>query len=461
MVARQHLKTIAGIQGEDLSGHDFLNSYAAGQNFFESTFNGCSFDNTHASQSIFQHAEFTETRFSECVFEDTSFDHSDFVMASLFDTQFIRCTFQNAEWRDTVFDTVRFQQCIFRNTTTSLTLFRNCSFDLASAASFIGPSKRFSVFSNTTFHLPSSQVSFLLTNYGISAPEATSSTADENIDPLFRLSLLRYSGRLTSSHFYRSALDALLLMTSGLPRANRLKMSYLASICNSSLEENRLSVFTIKLLESAFSDIASRVIDRDQALQLFSLILNLRLALRQQIADISTDIAIMPAVPSKMRLKMHFENEYHKAELQDYLQQMANYCGISSDLVVLENVQRGSTIAEAIVAAPILVTEVVRFIRYSLSLATVTVLQGAKLRKAFTSLTGAGTARKRIATPKTGGRSRTLRGSKKAGQSMGAITSEMVGIKSDEAKQIEIFVDKAKDRILVVDGRVRVSISLI
>jgi hypothetical protein len=44
---------------------------------------------------------------------------------------------------------------------------------------------------------------------------------------------------------------------------------------------------------------------------------------------------------------------------------------------------------------------------------------------------------------------------------MGAITSEMVGIKSDEAKQIEIFVDKAKDRILVVDGRVRVSISLI
>src|ERR1041385_2113273 len=83
---------LAGAQGKDFSGFDFLDISIEGQNFFESIFNGCFFNDIRASQSVFQHAEFTETRLSNCVFEDTSFDHSDFVLTSVSGSEFVRCS---------------------------------------------------------------------------------------------------------------------------------------------------------------------------------------------------------------------------------------------------------------------------------------------------------------------------------------------------------------------------------
>ena len=145
LVKQSVVSSLVARQGADYSGQDFGAEVIRCQSFFESIFNGCSLTGIHASQSIFQHTEFTEAQFDGCTFQDSSFDHSDFVLADLRNCRFVRCSFQNAEWRDSVFNNVVFEQCIFRNTTSSLVRFNDCSFDGASAANFVGPSKRRSI----------------------------------------------------------------------------------------------------------------------------------------------------------------------------------------------------------------------------------------------------------------------------------------------------------------------------
>jgi uncharacterized protein YjbI with pentapeptide repeats len=194
--AKPQAEGLAGVQGKDFSGLDFVDISVDGQNFFESIFNGGEFREVRATQSIFQHTEFTEANLSNCVFEDTSFDHSDFVLTTISGSEFARCSFQNAEWRDTTFEGVSFRQCIFRNTTTSLAHFTRCSFDDASASSFIGRSKRFSIFSESNFRLPNQHIDFLRTNLGIRSQEPFSAAKFGDQDPLFNLSLLFYTDEL-------------------------------------------------------------------------------------------------------------------------------------------------------------------------------------------------------------------------------------------------------------------------
>ena len=96
--------------------------------------------------------------------------HADFVLSSIEGSEFARCSFQNAEWRDTIFKDATFRQCIFRNTIPSSIQFEGCSFDDSSSASFVGRSKRFSLFSNTEFVLPAQYWDFLSNNFGIHSP---------------------------------------------------------------------------------------------------------------------------------------------------------------------------------------------------------------------------------------------------------------------------------------------------
>ena len=405
---------LIGAQGKDFSGMDFRDLSIQGQNFFESMFNGCFFSGVQASQSIFQHAEFTETHFSGCVFEGTSFDHSDFVLANFKNCQFVSCSFQNGEWRDTVFDGVQFLQCIFRNTTTSLAHFIRCSLDDSSAASFVGSSKRFSLFSGTEFRLPHEHVDFLQTNFGLlSATELPGAFTAESDNPFFELALRRYAGTLTSKQFYHLLLRALceLIATQGAP--NRLRLRYLSEICKLCMDEQFLSVFAIQLLENAFSQKASLIDDRDQVLELLSLVLALRVGLRERVAGVDEQLSDIPRLPSsEVRLKLEFDHTYTRTTIEDYMDQMASYCRLPKKQILIEGIRPGSTIVDILITGSAYVGDLFRFLKYSLSLATVTVNQADKLKKAYSGLTKVSKKKADVAKTLPGGRPvrGTLRG---------------------------------------------------
>jgi uncharacterized protein YjbI with pentapeptide repeats len=460
---------LAGAQGKDFSGLDFYDLSIEGQNFFESIFNGCAFGSVRATQSIFQHAEFTETKFDDCTFEDTSFDHSDFVITSISGVEFIRCSFQNAEWRDAKFEDVKFRQCIFRNTTTSLAHFRRCSFDDSSAASFVGASKRFSLFSETSFRLPYQHINFLRCNFGIRSQEPTTAALHQAQDPLFQLSQLNYLGTLTEEQFYNLILEALSETTSSKAGPQRLRLRYISGIFKHLLDENFLSVFALQLLESKLSQIVSVVQDRDQTLDFIGLILTIRLALRERVMAIEEEAAeFQEVIPSRLRIQLEFENTYERDSIEAYKDLLADFCGLSPDDVNIQSVRTGSTFAEVFIAAAVFVPDIVRFIKYSLSFATVTLLQLGKLRDAYRSLKSGGAKRgkalkavkgaKAVKSLSTSG-SRTRKHQKELPAE--SVMKEITGEKLESAKPVEVFVDAAQDRVLVVGGKVRVTISVV
>jgi pentapeptide repeat protein len=448
---------LRGAQDKDFSGLDFHNRSIRCQTFFESTFNGCILDRILATQSIFQHAEFTETQFSECLFEDTSFDHSDFVLADISGSEFIRCSFQNAEWRDASFHNVRFRQCIFRNTTTSLTHFKDCFFDEASAASFVGTTKRFSLFSGTDFYLPHEETDFLRANFGLESKTPVSLPTIDANDHLFDLSLRRFAGILTAEGFHRLILSSLSDIIGDRDVPHRLSLRYVAEICKVCVEEGLISVFGIQLLHAALSREASTIRNRDEGLELLSLVLALRLALREGIEEVEEQLRDIPhASTQKLRLLLEFDDTYDRAALEDYLDQMATYCQLPATGIVIERLTEGSTIVDVAIVAATYVTDIFRFIKYSLSLATVTLTQAGKLRKEYSRLTEGAKAKA----------SKPARQSSKNPKAQPAVqlaqhaAAEIIGTRLESVKPIEVFVDTSRERVLVVGGKVRVTIIL-
>jgi hypothetical protein len=463
---RRQTDGMVGAQGKDFSGLDFVELGIEGQNFFESIFNGCLFEDLRASQSVFQHAEFTEAKFSNCTFEDTSFDHSDFVLSEINRTEFARCSFQNAEWRDTVFNSVTFRQCIFRNTTTSLAQFVNCSFDGASAASFVGASKRFSLFSQTEFFLPRQHVDFLRFNFGISSQDALGAGTHVDDDPLFQMSLYRYSRELGSQRFYELLLKGLSRTINDSTTPHRLRMGYLRGICKVVLDEKLLSVFSIQLLDDELSRMVALFKDRDQILELMGLILTLRVTLREKVEAVEKEVSdLQDPTSSRLRVSMQFEKTYSRETIEDYAAQLASYCGLSQGQVVIQSVRQGSTIAEISIAAAAFIPDVLRFVKYSLSFATVTLVQASKLRDAY-RLVKAAEAKpaKAIRTikPKESRATSQVRSTTPTKSSTAEIaTRDLLNTISEDTKPIEIFVDRVRERVLIVDGRVTVSITVI
>jgi len=447
---------LIGAQGEDFSGLDFDEARLNGQNFFESIFNGCDFKNIRVAQSIFQHAEFTESKFQKCTFEDTSFDHSDFVLSDISNCKFLRCSFQNAEWRDAAFTDVVFRQCIFRNTTTSLSHFRRCSFDSASAASFAGKSKRFSLFSETNFDLPKGELEFLRTNYGLIGHE-TADTFVESGDPFFDLSYLRFTNRFTSREFDDLFVECLGAVTNRGISANRLRLKYLCEICKLCIEENLVSVFGMQLLERRLSEEAHVISDRSHLLEIFGLIVTINAAINERISEIDRESSDLKQIgPSSLRINIAFERNYDRESVQQYARQLADYCGIGGEKIRIDNFRTGSTLADFLITAPALVLDVFRFLRYSLPLATVSLIQAKKLKAAVTDL-----SKPAVAT-KTVRRSRSRKKASGASKRELSLSKNSVtgAVLSEEAAQIQIHVDAVKEQVLLVDGKVRITISL-
>src|SRR5205807_2063818 len=97
-------------------------------------------------------------------------------------------------------------------------------------------------------------------------------------------------------------------------------------------------------------------------------------------------------------------------------------------------------------------------IKYSLSFATISLVQVRNLREAYTRLVSEGAKPRKAATQIARSRSRSK---KRKEQASGIVTNEIIGARSEDAKPIEIFVDAVRERVLVVDGRVRVTISMV
>jgi len=446
---------LADAQGKDLSGSEFVGVVLNRRNCFESIFNGCVFTGVHANQSIFQHAEFTETTFRNCTFEDSSFDHSDFVLASFSNCRFARCSFQNAEWRQSEFSSSVFEQCIFRNTTTSLVQFLACHFDDPSSLNFIGNSKRYSLFSGGSFHLPHSEVAFLRTNFGLVADASENVAGLEPVnDPLFQISRERYHRALTPLNLYRLALRAISDLGGNDANPMLLRFQYVTGICRLLLHEDFFSVFSIKALEKALSEEASRLRSQDQMLELFNILLTFRLGLRQRVNAIEDELTKCPSRPSlALKVFLEFEETFSRPQIDEYLALLAQYCAIANSSIDLRRFEQGSTFVEFVLGSKTLLVEVLRFLKYSMPIVTCTLKEAGKSRKAFAELKSPKPELVRRAKKQRRRQSRTETLSQ-------SVVSEITGTNLQESAQIEVFVDKAKERVLVVGGKVKVTILL-
>lgn len=448
---------LAGVQGKDYSGENFAGDSIRCQNFFESIFNGSHLSRIRASQSIFQHVEFTETRFSACAFEDSSFDHSDFVLAGIKNSRFLRCSFQNAEWRDVIFENVQFRQCIFRNTTTSLVRFRKCSFDQASAENFVGSARRFTLFSNTDFELASQHLDFLRLNFGIRA-NAPSPVRPIGVDPLFEISLRRFDGSLSPVDLHRLFIEGLGQMLGHPEIPHRLLLRYLSEICKTCLEEDFLSVFAIQLFHDSIAQRAVFINDSEEGLDILSLVLALRVALRERITAIEEEVAEYRGQEvSKLKIQMLFENTYSRSEIEQYLGHLAAYCAMGPTAIKVDVFKSGSTFVDLSVTVATYLMDVVRFLRYSLPMAKVTLSEAGKVKKEFGRLVAPSV--KRAPTKRTGTRSRAMV-RKVEHHPTQSTASEIMGEQLESAKPIEVFVDAIREQVLVVNGKVRVTINM-
>jgi hypothetical protein len=449
------LSAFVGQQGHDFSGADIRHVTIKGQTFFESIFNGCLLDHVHAAQSVFQHTEFTEARLSHCSFEDTSFDHSDFVLSHAQDCDFVRCSFQNAEWRDATFERVHFRQCVFRNTTSSLVRFTDCEFDDASALSFQGASKRYSLFVRTHLALPSGNVDFLKTNFGLLSASEFQRAEQPIGDPLYQMAVMYYRSALAPNHFVPLVLSGLeeIIQTHGAPQ--RLRLRYLAEICKLYLDEGSLSILGSRLLERSLSERSAGLTDRGQALDLLSLLLAIRLSLHTRIEAVSAEEASLPATKyANLDLQFAFESTLDRAAIEDYLQQLSLFCSLKQEQVAVRTFRRGSTFVDAFIIGAVHLAEVFRFVKYSLSAATVAVEAGGKLKKALRDLSR---DQRPTVTPTAVNYRSLVTSSPTVNRRLSAsVLDDALG----QTDPIDVIVDAMNDRVLVVGGRVRVTIAL-
>jgi len=280
-------------------------------------------------------------------------------------------------------------------------------------------------------------------------------------DPLFQLAIHRYAGNLDSKRFCALVSDALLGLSRGVdPSRQRLRFKYLSGICRLLLQENSLSVFTIQFLEHSVSRNASQIRDREQALELFNLILTIRAALRERLRAVEDDLAdVPPFTPTGLRLQLAFEHTYDRKEIDNYLCQLTTYCGLNPGSITITRFEQGSTIVDAVVTVAVSLREVLRYVKCSLALATVSMNETEKFANAYRQLRSSRSSKSKPRKP-TLARTRNTRnsGSKLIAES---VTNEVFGVKSDETKAVEIFVDKSKQSVLVVDGRVKVTISMV
>jgi len=450
--------SLSNAHGKDLSGLEIAPTQVKGGNFFEAIFNGCRMNGIQAHQSVFQHTEFTEASITDSAFEDTSFDHSDFVLSTISNTVFVRCSFQNAEWRDAKFENVQFRQCIFRNTTVSLVHFRSCQFDDASAANLVGPSKRFCLFSSTDFRLPAGDVEFLRTNFGIVGGPEIDGSEDADGDPLFELSRRHYAGHLTEHEFYRLVMVGFEQIANSRPNSERLRLRYLIEICRIAIQERLFSVFAIRLLERTLTKRFEKVRGTEEKLLLFGLIAILRMESSERRAAIERELDSVPEVaPADVEFAFEFENTYSEKPIRTYLRQLASFAGLRATQLRVRSIRQGSTLVDAILTAAASFREAVRFVRYSISSATVVLGEVKKVQKDYRKLGNGSKAPSRKTTASAAKRVRRADTKTTDRTRIDAV----VGTDSRESQQIDIFVDQAKEQVFIVGGRVRVTVSYV
>jgi hypothetical protein len=213
----------------------------------------------------------------------------------------------------------------------------------------------------------------------------------------------------------------------------------------------------MQLLERRLSEEAHVISDRSHLLEIFGLIVTINAAINERISEIDRESSDLKQIgPSSLRINIAFERNYDRESVQQYAHQLADYCGIGGEGIRIDNFRTGSTLADFLITAPALVLDVFRFLRYSLPLATVSLIQAKKLKAAVTDLSKPAAATKTV---------RRSRGRKKAsGASKRELSlsknSVMGAVLSEEAAQIQIHVDAVKEQVLLVDGKVRITISL-
>jgi hypothetical protein len=158
----------------------------------------------------------------------------------------------------------------------------------------------------------------------------------------------------------------------------------------------------------------------------------------------------------RITMKMEFTPTFERRVIEEYLKLLADYCNISPAEILVSGFKQGSTIVDFIIRASTSLTDVLRFLKYSLSMATITLNETNKLRMAYGALKSEPARFKRTLKP----RIPKLKAKIRKENSSESVANEIIGARLEESRSMEIFVDKAKERVLIVDGKVKITIIL-
>lgn len=463
------------MRGHDFSGTDLSDLKAKDYNFFEAIFGGCNIRGWRVAESIFQHTDFAESRIDDCRFEESSFDHSDFVGSEIRDCVFRRCSFQNAEWRDVTFLNVQFQQCVFRNTTTSLARFVDCEFDRSSSSSFVGSSKRYNTFARSFFHLPADEVEFLKLNFGIrAAGHHDAIDVDILYDPLFSAAVDYYNGTPIVGRPLRKLLNAIESMAVESPPQSLFRLKYAIDICRLLIDVDEISILATQYIHDRVHELLSRVRDSAVLLELVAVLALLRLKLREKIAFAEQELAgIDSTAVGLLRCHFEFEMNYPRDAVDDFAVAFAVFCNHNDDAMRVDGYRTGSTIFDILTELATPIIQGLRLIYYYLPKATVTVESAAKLKEASTALMKRQpkSSERRVSTKtsqsskKKGARKNSKREIASSGPPLSstALTipaSDVLAPPTGEAKEVQVIVRVARERVIAMGGRVEVHVLL-
>lgn len=352
----------------DFSGIDAKNLFLKSLNFQESVFNGAYFTEVHFTNCNLNHTEFTEARFVNCKFTDCLMDYSDFVYSQIQNCSFENCSFKHVEWRESNFESIKVSNAIFHNSTISLCRFKDFDFDTNSSESFCGASKRFNVFSQGKFILPTQKVDFLKTNFGILREDDATRfkiSPKHNSESLLRLSVAKFNDALTTQSFVSYITDTIQSLIDGHVKNQLQKVKYLILVCKNVIDEGLVSIFGLQYLINSLNALAKQIRDSQIFMEIVDLIMFLK---THQYKTIASYESLNNDYDEFYGLICRFElsKTYSKSDVKKYLSMMCDFLNIPLKSIKQLNIKRGSTIFEFVINHSVQLGGLLIFVNFSL-----------------------------------------------------------------------------------------------
>lgn len=350
----------------DFSGLSIANERLDRRNMSYGLYNGCTFERLEVLGSDLSGSEFCETEMRGCTFEDCTFQSSDLIEARVSDCAFRRCSFKDGEWRESAFDGCRFEDCTFVYTTMALCTYAACSFDAPSSGSFVGPSKRYNVFLDTSVMLGEDEHYFLDKNIGIVGQDAGTFEPMEGQDPFTVLSVRMFLNDARAVDIVQAAINAVERISAKDTASAYTRLKYVVLATKKFVEARRLSLASTLYLSDRLVATSHQSSRHDIGMEVASLVIFCRQHVLEEMEAIRAEMDRCESVslPPGSHGALYCETSYDEVSAKALLSAVERMMDAERGSVQVTAVTRGSTLIEFVVAAPVTAADWFKAVAY-------------------------------------------------------------------------------------------------